>query len=305
MARGPEQDIGNLDIVKNKGMKKRLLISFSGGRTSGYMLWYLFNQWPERDNWEKLVVFANTGKEVEGTLEFIEMCSRRFAISIIWVESRHLDDNGNRFSKRARRVSFKVVDFNTASRNGEPFEEMLSVLGIPSTNAPLYSEQLKKKAIHEYCKSIGWKKYHKALGIRYDEPTRINKNADKLRIVYPLVSDTVMSKHDILAWWAEQSFNLQIDAGLGNCDNCWKKNKNLLVRNAKKYPESFIWWQEMTDKYGQLNPRNTELKPPFNFYRGNLSPKDILAMIKLTPDELNNITLSEPLNGCAESCEAF
>ena len=54
--------------------KKRLLISFSGGRTSAFMLWWLFNKWDDRHNWEMVVVFANTGKENKGTLFFVDEC---------------------------------------------------------------------------------------------------------------------------------------------------------------------------------------------------------------------------------------
>ena len=46
------------------------VISFSGGRTSGYMLWRILqanNGLPE----EAIVTFANTGKEEEATLEFV------------------------------------------------------------------------------------------------------------------------------------------------------------------------------------------------------------------------------------------
>ena len=48
---------------------KTLVISFSGGRTSGYMTKKLLET---KKKWkEVLVLFANTGQEHEKTLEFI------------------------------------------------------------------------------------------------------------------------------------------------------------------------------------------------------------------------------------------
>lgn len=91
----------------------------------------------------------------------------------------------------------------------------------------------------------------------------------------------------------------------GNCDNCWKKNYNLLIRNAKRRPESYLWWQDMTKKYGHLNPRNLRLKPPFNFYRGNKSPIDIIEMAR---NGISNSEIEALMSGtghCGETCEAF
>lgn len=153
-------------------LKKQLLISFSGGRTSAYMTkWCLDNL---GDRYEMIVVFANTGKEVEGTLEFVLQCSENWNTPIIWVEATHKDASGVWYSKKGWKVKHKVVTFETASREGEPFEEMISIAGIPTTKAPFCSDQLKRKAIESYMKSIGWKKYYKAIGIRVDEIDRVN-----------------------------------------------------------------------------------------------------------------------------------
>lgn len=286
-------------------MKEKLLISFSGGRTSAYMTWWLMNEWKDRENYDIVIVFANTGKEVEGTLEFVKECGERWGLDIVWIESKHKDENGNLFSEKGWAVNHKIVTYETASRNGEPFEEMISVLGIPSTNAPFCSDQLKRKAIESYLSSIGWDSFYKAIGIRLDEVDRCNENWRREQIIYPLIRYTQSRKRDITQYWNSSSFDLNIDPDFGNCDGCWKKDMPRLVRVAKKKPETFDWWQNMTDKYGHLNPRNVDLKPPFNFYRGNKSPKDIFELSNLTLEQLEMFVEEEGLNGCSESCEAF
>jgi hypothetical protein len=286
-------------------MKEKLLISFSGGRTSAYMTWWMMNEWKDRDNYEIVIVFANTGREQEGTLLFVKECADRWNLPIVWVEARHKKD-GVPYSKKGWMVKHEVVTYGTASRKGEPFEEMISILGIPSVNAPYCSDQLKRKPIESYLESIGWKDdFYKAIGIRVDEIDRLNENFREKKIKYILVNPHPTMKRDVVMWWERNTFDLKIDSDLGNCDGCWKKDMERLVRIAKKTPEVFDWWQSMTDKYGHMNPRELELKPPFNFYRGNKSPKDIMKLSKHALDQLSMFIENDGLNGCSESCEAF
>ena len=50
-------------------------ISFSGGRTSAYMLWRVLQSHGGSLPDDCVVCFANTGKEEEATLRFVRECS--------------------------------------------------------------------------------------------------------------------------------------------------------------------------------------------------------------------------------------
>ena len=58
------------------------IISFSGGRTSGYMLKKILNAFggklPKKIN----VVFTNTGKEMTETLDFVKECSEKWDVNV-------------------------------------------------------------------------------------------------------------------------------------------------------------------------------------------------------------------------------
>lgn len=61
------------------------VISFSGGRTSGYMLAKIVEAHGGKLPADVLPIFANTGKEHEKTLEFVQACSERIA-PVTWIE---------------------------------------------------------------------------------------------------------------------------------------------------------------------------------------------------------------------------
>ena len=217
------------------------VISFSGGRTSAYMLWRILqsnNGLPS----DAKVIFANTGKEEEATLEFIRDCSINWNVQIDWVEYKYSEETKDRF---------KIVDFDTASRNGEPFFELIDQNGspyLPNPVARICTAKLKIRAIHAYLKSLGWEHNENMdwIGIRADEPRRAAK-VEKERV--PLFVDGI-TKHDVGRFWSEQSFDLKLPNmnGVtmhGNCDLCFLKPTHQIVSLIKEKPERADWWIKM------------------------------------------------------------
>lgn len=213
------------------------VISFSGGRTSAYMLYKVLeanNGLPD----EAIVYFANTGKEVEETLEFVRDCETNWNVPIHWLEFKHAEKPADRWKK---------VDFETASRNGEPFMEMIhqSTGYLPNPVARICTINLKIRVIDKYLKSIGWKHNENMdwVGIRADEKRRAAK-IDRSRT--PLVTDGV-TKETVGKFWREQSFDLKLpnNNGVtmhGNCDLCFLKPANQVLSLIREKPNRADWW---------------------------------------------------------------
>jgi 3'-phosphoadenosine 5'-phosphosulfate sulfotransferase (PAPS reductase)/FAD synthetase len=220
-------------------------ISFSGGRTSAFMLHkVLLNGGGQLPSQAK-IIFANTGKEEEATLKFVDECSKRWNVPISWLEYVEIDGEH----------SFKVVDYQTASRNGEPFEQIIKHFNnaLPNGRARYCSANLKTRTFYRYLKSIGWEEWQSFLGIRADEPKRVvkfraNPNPEgKHETVYlPLAQDNVSSK-DVSNFWKQQDFDLGLPningkTMHGNCDLCMLKPKAQILSLIQEKPERALWW---------------------------------------------------------------
>lgn len=217
-------------------------ISFSGGRTSAYMLHRILdaNQGlPE----EAVVCFANTGKEEEATLEFVRDCSANWSVPIVWLE--YLPDD----------PKFKVVDFETASRNGEPFEALIRKRQfLPNPVSRFCTVEMKVRTMHRYLKSVGFTEWQSMLGIRADEPRRVakignqdyGKHEEKRA---PLAADGITAK-DVGEFWKAQPFDLKLNnvngkTMHGNCDLCFLKGGAQIVSLIAEKPERAVWWAKM------------------------------------------------------------
>lgn len=213
-------------------------ISFSGGRTSAYMLWRVLQSndgLPE----DAMVVFANTGKEEEATLRFIQNCSENWGVHITWVEYQ------------PEAPGYKVVTFETASRNGEPFEALIKKKSyLPNPVQRFCSHEMKNKPIAAF---TGLGDEDTMIGIRADEPIRIAKMR-KRGLSLPLVSAGVYKSH-IREFWNAHSFDLGLPersglTNLGNCDLCFLKDFGVVMSNVKEKPTRAVWWAKQEKSIG-------------------------------------------------------
>jgi hypothetical protein len=291
----------------------KILISFSGGETSAYMTQELFKQFT---GWkDMIVVFANTGEENEATLQFIDKCDKFFGWNVVWVEAVV-----NPINRKG--ITSKIVTFGTASRNGEPFEASIKKYGIPNMMNPNCSRDLKKSAIRHYAKSIGWKDYQTAIGIRADEVDRISEAREKENLYYPLIAFGT-TKPFINRFWRDMPFRLELKGYEGNCKVCWKKSLRKHLQIAKENPSAFDNFKKWEEQYGGYCPdsrkeSDTNL-PPFRFFRNNLSVSDIMELSKkdFAAPKDDAVAYTETIqlglfdlpldtsNGCIESCEVF
>jgi 3'-phosphoadenosine 5'-phosphosulfate sulfotransferase (PAPS reductase)/FAD synthetase len=225
-------------------------ISFSGGRTSAYMLYRVLEAHDMSLPEDAVVCFANTGKEDEATLKFVHDCETNWNVPIVWLEYC------------AEEPKFKIVNFETAARNGEPFEALIRhYKKLPNPTQRWCTGVLKIRVIHKYLRSLGWKHSEADnsdfVGIRADEPRRAAK-MPKHKI--PLFTSGV-TKDTINDFWAHQSFLLQLqthrgEALLGNCDLCFLKSIDKKINITREYPEKTVWWANMEKLVKEISPNH-------------------------------------------------
>ena len=285
---------------------KRLFISFSGGETSAFMAqWLMANR---ADRYDEIVcLFANTGQENEETLRFVQQCDEAFGLGVVWIES-NIDPS------RREEGGFRVVDFATASRHGEPFEAVIQAYGIPNADWLHCTRELKTRPMTAYLRSIGWAPgtYDTAIGIRADEIDRIDPQATGKRFLYPLITDVEMTKPRINRFWASQPFRLQLKGYEGNCMACWKKSLRKLLTIMHEHPERFDFCERMERMYSRVHPPGHKDRVFFREHMSTRDLRDLAARGGFSPavddaqvyeDQLDLGFDLDQSNGCSESCE--
>ena len=199
------------------------------------------------------VVFANTGKEATETLDFVKEVSEKWDIHISWLEHYFGDERPIHRTKE--------VTYETAARNGEPFERLLDQRGyLPNPTSRFCTSELKIKVMQRFMrKTKGYKTWYSVIGLRYDEPRRVasSKKANDYEI-WTNTTPIYDAKHtvkDVTEFWNKQNFDLNLTNAngktpAGNCDLCFLKGMDTTMSILKERPEMADWWIKQEQKFG-------------------------------------------------------
>ena len=272
-------------------MSKKIVVNFSGGRTSAYLCSLIKQLHPDA-----VFVFMDTGAEHEATYEFIRQCNDLFCLNLVCLRTKVNMEHGVG-------VGYSVIDIDEIGHDLKPWRDMSLKYGLPYHGGAFCTDRMKTTPCKKYLEDVyGVGNYHLWLGMRIDEPKRLNK---KEGFSY-LADISDFEKQDVLDWWAKMPFDLQIPEHLGNCVFCIKKGVNKIALAAKDEPQ-------LADKFIKMinmdDVRVVEGRKQSNaiMYRGYLTLEGIIDLYAEMPrDKLAKTVRSTFETGsCSESCEAF
>ncbi len=293
------------------------VVSFSGGRTSAYLV-YLIEQMRKSGEWTEPVeyIFMDTGAEHPKTYEFIKRCVAHFGIELTCL---HGDFN----QPVGEGATYKVVSLDDCKHDLErgPFAQLMKKYGVPTVMSAWCTSRMKEETHDKYCDDkYGKGNYTTWLGIRADEQSRL-KIGKNPRLRY-MAEITDFEKSDVLDFWRGMPFDLEIQEHLGNCVFCIKKGINKIALAARDEPElAGQWMAAINAATDRLNkPTDIEVNDLFPYkytrhvakgvmYRNHNSLESIIAKFALhTREEIYDSIRSmkrQAAGGCTESCEAF
>jgi len=295
---------------------KNIFCSVSAGYSSVMMAIKLREWFPDHNI---INVMANTSKEREESLYFMNECDKHFKLNLVWLEAE--------FHEKGTGVTPNIVTYETLKRNGEIFEQGIKKLGIPSKINKWCNRDMKLEILTKYANSVfgapynGYGtpstfKYSVAVGLRIDEIDRVRKDYKENNVFYPLM-DRKISQKERNKFWKDQPIKISIEAYKGNCDLCFAKSNRKLITIVKEEPNLIEWWDRMIKKYGKIT---IEGKPSYNdlleanngmtFYRGYNTIEDLVKMAqqpftKATDEYIYKNDLFDLEDECGSGCQVF
>lgn len=266
-------------------------VSFSGGRTSAYMLWRILQAHDGVLPDDVVVCFANTGREMPATLDFVRDCSAHWGVRVHWLEYRWKPGG----------PYVEEVNHNSASRDGEPFEALLrSKSMLPNPVSRFCTIELKIRTQKRFLRQLGWEHWTNIIGLRADEPNRVERALDRERTkkdrwhnACPL-AEAGITVEDVHDFWKSQPFDLALSgAWEGNCDGCFLKSRAAIERMLLEHPERMQWWVDQ-----EAVPRGLGAGATFRADRESYA-----VMQRVVRDQGRlNLTFEDIMEPCAGTC---
>lgn len=268
------------------------LISYSGGRTSAFMLHEIIAAHGGTLPPDVVVTFANTGKERPETLDFVRDCQDHWGVPIVWLE-RVPGEHGQRF---------QVVGHNSASRAGEPFNQLIREKSyLPNPVTRFCTIELKIRVMRDYARSLGWEHWTNVVGLRADEPGRVataearnQEGKERWQTIMPLHAAGIIEP-DVLAFWRAQPFDLKLKRHEGNCDLCFLKGRGKLTRIMADRPDLADWWIEAEAEARGSKPSGARFRADRESYAAMLEGVQRQGVLPLAIDIFDDNT------GCVET----
>lgn len=277
------------------------LWSFSGGRTSAYMLWRALQAYGGKLPDDHVVAFANTGKEREETLRFVYECGSQWGVNIRWIEWRPP-------------TAFEEVGFNSADRTGQWFAELIRRKQfLPNSQMRYCTSKLKVEPMKKFMASLGYRHWTNPVGLRHDEGHRILKQAarnasgkERFTAAWPLGLAGV-TKAEVMRFWLgptgrfpstnlPQGFDLGLHDYEGNCDLCFLKGRGKKARLIRENPGMAAWWAERETRAKTKQPSGAR-------FDAGESVTQLIAAVRAQPMLIDDDLLDDAVECTGWTCD--
>ena len=283
-------------ITTNDNQITTIVISMSGGRTSGFMgKWMIDNKEIVAKHYgiplnllKYIFVFANTGMEAEESLEFMRDTSDNFNMDCVWLEG--VANHGKKIKTGFRQTSFeKAYRIEQYKDVKHPMHDYIIKYGQPNQSYMSCTRELKQNTIVSYLESIGLseQEVYTAIGIRTDEATRCSDSAHKRNLIYPLVDIRPTNEPEILTWWKQYEWDLKIERHMGNCVMCYEKCSISLNKVYNEMPLAIEIMHYFEDRYAYQGPEFEKYDDaiPRATYRGKEYANQMIARFKMLNED--------------------
>jgi len=298
------------------------------------MVW-LFEQRKKVEDINVEYIFCDTGAEHPKTYEFINNVVNHFGIDLTCIRADISLEKGIG-------STYRVVPLSECKHDLVPFRATMMKHSTPTLINCHCTDRMKSTPSDKYCNDkYGRRNFTKWLGMRIDEPGRINNVKNQLEMFEietkkkaPVNLDYLgnisdCTKQDVLDFWSKMPFDLEIPEWLGNCMFCIKKTPQKVALAARQEPEHAAKFIELINdpeiRVKMVNVQtgsyyqNSDDLEPIPIYETRELPNDIMyrqsqSLVSIVAayadiseeDLIDNITFGKKLDtgSCSESCEA-